>query len=200
MRIRTKKDSFLESSISILRSQYLEMRVMNQNRFIIFIILIVSLLHINLGYRRLFSYCFRKETNYRVSRYDYDIIETRPNVNAVPSLKGVKTKIIQLISPSSIEAVQLRHIEVETKEMATFCKSLLTNNSSAFINVTDEKFTGQSILWDFASLAANISRCERSKVVGGDLGWVFLDQVEDRHSDDLLGSLAREATVLQKGV
>ena len=118
-------------------------------------------------------------------------------MNAVPSLKGVKTKIVQLISPSSIEAVQIRHVEVETKEMATFCKSLLTNDSFSFNN---EMSTSQSVLWDFASLAANISRCERSRVVGGDLGWVFLDQIEDGNRDDLLVSLAREATVLQKGV
>lgn len=118
-------------------------------------------------------------------------------VNAVPSLKGVKTKIIQLISPSSIEAVQLRHIEVETHEMAAFCKSLLVNNS---IPLSDVWSNSQSFRWDFASLAANISRCDRSKVVGGDLGWIFLDQTGKSNSDDLLASLAQEATVLQKGV
>lgn len=118
-------------------------------------------------------------------------------VNTVPSLKGVKTKIIQLISPNSIEAVQLRHIEVETHEMAVFCKSLLINNS---IPLSDVGSNNQSFRWDFVSLAANISRCERSKVVGGDLGWVFLDQMGKSNSDDLLASLAQEATMLQKGV
>ena len=119
-------------------------------------------------------------------------------VNAVPSLKGVKTKIIQLISPNSIEAVQLRHIEVETHEMAVFCKSLLINNSLPLGDIVGSN--GQSFQWDFVSLAANISRCERSNVVGGDLGWVFLDQMGKSNSDDLLASLAQEATMLQKGV
>ncbi len=170
------------------------------NRVIIIDVFLVLLLHINFGYRKLSSNCFKKKTNYRISRYDEDIVETRQtemHVNTVPSLKGVKTKIVQLISPSSIEAVQIRHVEVETKEMATFCKSLLTNDSFSF---NKEMSTSQSVLWDFASLAANISRCERSRVVGGDLGWVFLDQIEDGNRDDLLVSLAREATVLQKGV
>ena len=118
--------------------------------------------------------------------------DVNTQVNAVPSLKGVKTKIVQLIPPNNIEAVQLRQIEVETNEMAAFCKSLLVNNTLSL--------NSQSFQWDFASLATNISRCERSKVVGGDLGWVFLDQIGKGNSDDLLASLAQEASMLQKGV
>ena len=153
----------------------------------------------NFGYSR-FSWKTRTKGLSKLSS-TIDTIQTgndiNTQVNAVPSLKGVKTKIIQLISPNSIEAVQLRHIEVETHEMAVFCKSLLINNS---IPLSDVGSNSQSFRWDFVSLAANISRCDRSKVVGGDLGWVFLDQLGRSNSDDLLEYLSQEATMLQKGV
>ena len=159
----------------------------------VLMIILALLIHVKYGYRGLFSLAFKKHIKVKTSHYD-EVIETRQtvHVNTVPSLKGVKTKIVQLIPPNNIEAVQLRHIEVETNEMAAFCKSLLVNNTLSL--------NSQSFQWDFASLATNISRCERSKIVGGDLGWVFLDQIGKGNSDDLLASLAQEASMLQKGV
>ena len=55
---------------------------------------------------------------------------TIENVEYVPKpvvepLTGVKTKISQFFTIEDLESVQLRHIEVETEEMAVFCKSLI---------------------------------------------------------------------------
>ena len=172
---------------------------MKWNHVFVLMIVLALLIHVKYGYRGLYSSAFKKHTNVKTSHYD-EVIETRQtvHVNTVPSLKGVKTKIVQLIPPNNIEAVQLRHIEVETNEMAAFCKSLLVNNTLSLSDIVGPN--SQSFQWDFASLAVNISRCERSKVVGGDLGWVFLDQIGKGNSDDLLASLAQEASMLQKGV
>ena len=111
-------------------------------------------------------------------------------------MKGIKTKIDQLISTSNIEAVQIRHIEVETEEMAEFCKSLLLEGTKL-----REAETGtESFQWEFSSLAANISRCDRSRGVGGDLGWIYLDQISSSSNTDIVASLTNEALRLQKGV
>ena len=123
-------------------------------------------------------------------------VESDIDVSRIPSLKGIKTKIDQLISTSNIEAVQIRHIEVETEEMAEFCKSLLLDG-----NKFREAETGtESFQWEFSSLAANISRCDRSRGVGGDLGWIYLDQISSSSNTDIVASLTNEALRLQKGV
>ena len=123
-------------------------------------------------------------------------VESDIDMSRIPSLKGIKTKIDQLISTSNIEAVQIRHIEVETEEMAEFCKSLLLDG-----NKFREAETGtESFQWEFSSLAASISRCDRSRGVGGDLGWIYLDQISSSSSTDIVASLTNEALRLQKGL
>jgi hypothetical protein len=45
----------------------------------------------------------------------------------VELLTNIKTKIKELIPSEHIEAVQIRHIELETEQMAMLCKQVLVD-------------------------------------------------------------------------
>lgn len=102
----------------------------------------------------------------------------------VPDLKNVAFKIKDVIPSERIDSVRLRHIQVETKELAEDCKRLLSEG-----------------LTDFASLASSLSTCSHSKGRGGDLGWHFLhvekEATSDTHSIPL--ELKNAAIFMSKG-
>lgn len=72
----------------------------------------------------------------------------------IPYDKDNKNRINEIVSRDDLESVRIRHIKVNTKDMAEECKRILAGGSS-----------------EFSTLAISTSICEHSKFKGGDLGW-----------------------------
>lgn len=88
----------------------------------------------------------------------------------VPDLKGIPYKIIEVIPPEKIQSVRLRHIQLESSELANECKTLLTNGKA-----------------DFSELASSLSICSYTKGKGGDLGWIDNNQALFDKVDEVPG-------------
>lgn len=82
-------------------------------------------------------------------------IQTNANDFDIPTLKNVKFRINQIIEPSNIIAIKIRHIAVTSKEIAEECKILITSNQVSF-----------------ESLAEKLSLCEETKHKGGESSWI----------------------------
>jgi tRNA-2-methylthio-N6-dimethylallyladenosine synthase len=110
-------------------------------------------------------------SKYRISQL-YDAVKSVDSPSAtstssssttefdIPTLKNIKYRINQIVDPSKIAAIKLRHIMVATKEVADECKSLITSNQASF-----------------ESLAQSLSMCEMTRSHGGESGWISLDKL-----------------------
>ena len=94
---------------------------------------------------------------------------------APPPLIGVPTRINQVVDPSNIEAVNIRHIIVATEELARECKRIIVNQEK-----------------DFASLAATVSMCALTKAKGGDCGWIKNTNTAGQELDSMIISRDKE--------
>lgn len=79
---------------------------------------------------------------------------------SIPDLKDAPFRIRDQVDIPSLDSVRLRHIQLETQELAEECKALVASGSA-----------------DFSQLAATLSTCSVSKDQGGDLGWIKVDNV-----------------------
>jgi len=75
-------------------------------------------------------------------------------VNMPVPLRGVPYRINQLIDPTRVQSVRVRHIQLSTQDMANECKAMLAAGTA-----------------DFVTIAASLSSCEGTRAKGGDLGW-----------------------------
>ena len=80
----------------------------------------------------------------------------KPNI---PSLKGVKRKINELVPIDEIESIRIRHVMVQTEMMA----------NDVFTMIREGRI-------DFSDVAASLSICPLSKASGGDLGWISVSE------------------------
>ena len=95
----------------------------------------------------------------------------------IPDLKGVKNKIYEIVDADRIQSVRLRHIQLETEDMALYCKKVVSNGSM-----------------EFPLLAQSVSLCERTKALGGEIGWVKIgsDNDGEDHVVNTLGTFPPE--------
>ena len=100
----------------------------------------------------------------------------------IPDLKDVKYKMRDIIPTDNIQSIRLRHIQVETKEMATECKSLLSSGTVSF-----------------TSLAETMSTCEATKSKGGDLGWYHFKESSHGNDSVIFMELVNAAISMSKG-
>lgn len=76
----------------------------------------------------------------------------------VPPLTDVKYRISEIVPKTEIESVRLRHIMVDSKEMADTCYQMIVSGEA-----------------NFEDLVGKLSTCEHSRGKGGDLGWSFME-------------------------
>jgi len=106
----------------------------------------------------------------------------------IPTLKNVKYRINQIIEPSKIAAIKLRHIAVATQDLAQECKTLITSGAATF-----EK------------LAESLSLCTETKFKGGESSWLSMTPGKERDESKSLNfgpipiELVNTAIYMNKG-
>lgn len=101
-----------------------------------------------------------------IDSYDIDIQPEYPVEFDIPTLKNVKYRINQIIEPSKIAAIKLRHISVATQDLAQECKTLIISGASTF-----EK------------LAESLSMCTETKFKGGESSWLSMTPGKDKNGE-----------------
>lgn len=86
----------------------------------------------------------------------FDALSLNPAKVIVPNLKNVPYRVKDLIPLEKIESIRLRHIQLETEEMAKDCYRSIMDGVIAF-----------------DALAKSLSICSVSKEKGGELGWFY---------------------------
>jgi hypothetical protein len=102
--------------------------------------------------------------------------------NIVPDLKNVPFKVKDLIPKEKIESIRLRHIQVETENMAKECYRMLMSGTNSF----DE-------------LAKMVSQCQFSKENGGEIGWLSAKEQFGLELNPSYAELALHGLGLTKG-
>ncbi len=82
------------------------------------------------------------------------------------------TKAQEVVTPSSVEALWVRHILLQTRSLADEVYQLLKRGKR-----------------DFDEIARTLSDCMETRNLGGEIGWVG---IESDHLDGILGLSARE--------
>jgi hypothetical protein len=100
----------------------------------------------------------------------------------VPDLKNVPFKVKDLVSKDKIEAVRIRHIQLETEEMAKECYRLVMTGKVPFDQV-----------------AKTASICELTKSSGGEIGWLHFKQNFEHEAVPTFSELGRFALQMTKG-
>ncbi len=89
-----------------------------------------------------------------------------------PAARWFPTKAQEVVIPSSIEALWVRHILLQTRSLADEVFQLLKRGKR-----------------DFDEIARTLSDCMETRNSGGEIGWVG---IESDHLDGILGLSARE--------
>lgn len=98
----------------------------------------------------------------------------------VPDLKNVPYRIKDIVSKDKIDSVRIRHIQLQSNELAQEIRSMISSGNG-----------------DFNELVNKLSLCPYSKDRDGDLGWLSVN-VEEEH-DWVPRELINAACYMHKG-